>query len=318
LGLSEGAVAVAAFAGAAGLVGGSIDLGATIDRRLPFDSLEFAAVALVVVVGLPMAAAAILSWRGGTKANLLAITAGALLVGWIAVEVLIIRSFSWLQPIFLLAGATIAFVGNRGRHLTWGATDDEIRARMPGDEIPVPSVFSATRAINIEAPPESVWPWLNQVGVGRAGFYSYDFLDNRGLPSSKEVLIGLQNVSPGDLAASMTSRPTPLTSFIVASVEFERSLVWAKNDTVWAWMLVPYDHGTRLLVRLRTGPDWRHPVRSLSSAVLLEVGDFPMMHKMLIGIKDRAESLAAKRERYKVLAWDLRRHRHVESLGVQG
>ena len=299
MGLGEGAVAVAAFAGAVGLVGGSIDLGTSVNRRLPFESPGFAAVALVIVVGLPMAAAAIQSWRGSTKANLLAMAAGALLVGWIAVEVLIIRSFSWLQPTFLLAGAIFAFVGYRGRHLTWGATDDEIRARMPGDEIAAPSVFSATRAINIDAPPESVWPWLNQIGVGRAGFYSYDFLDNRGLPSSKEVLIGFQNVSPGDLAAPMTIRPTPLTSFTVASVDFERSLVWSKSDTVWAWKLVPHGHGTRLLVRLRTGPDWRHPVRSLCSAVLLEVGDFPMMHKMLIGIKDRAESLAAKRERYR-------------------
>src|SRR5690349_6473826 len=57
-------------------------------------------------------------------------------------------------------------------HLRWGATDAEVTAPMPGDElVPEPS-FSATRAITIDAPPEAVWPWLVQLGYGRAGFYS--------------------------------------------------------------------------------------------------------------------------------------------------
>ena len=63
-------------------------------------------------------------------------------------------------------------------HLHWGAIDAEVAAAMPGDElVPEPS-FSATWAITIQAPPELVWPWIVQLGTGRAGFYSYDLFDN--------------------------------------------------------------------------------------------------------------------------------------------
>jgi hypothetical protein len=120
------------------------------------------------------------------------------LVGWIAVEVVVIRSFSWLQPAMAMIGAAIAFAGYRQWNLTWGATHDEVAGPMPGDEIGVPEAFSATRAISIAAPPEAVWPWLAQVGVGRAGFYSYDSLDNRGVPSAREILTGFQQLAVGD------------------------------------------------------------------------------------------------------------------------
>jgi len=100
----------------------------------------------------------------------------------------------------------------------------------------------------------------------------------------------------------MTYPPSPTTSFTVASFEFERALVWAKADGVWAkadgvwaWSLVPDGDGTRLVVRLRTGPDWHHAARSLIGGVLVEVGDFPMMRKMLLGIQERAENLDTAR-----------------------
>jgi hypothetical protein len=93
----------------------------------------------------------------------------------------------------------------------------------------------------------------------------------------------------------MTYPPSPDTSFTVASFEFERTLVWAKAHGVWAWSLDPDGDGTRLVVRLRTGPDWRHAARSPIGGVLVEVGDFPMMRKMLLGIKERAEYLATER-----------------------
>jgi hypothetical protein len=291
----EGAVSLSALAGSAGLASGSIDFGATINGRLPFGSLVLGAVALAVVVGLPMAVACVADWRGAGRANQLSMGAGGLLVGWIVVEVVVTRSFSWLQPTMAMIGAAIGFAGYRQWNLTWGATHDEVAGPMPGDEIGVPAAFSATRAISIAAPPEAVWPWLAQVGVGRAGFYSYDGLDNGGVPSAREILTGFQQVAVGDLAAPMTYPPSPNTSFTVASFEFERALVWAKADGVWAWSLVPDGDGTRLVVRLLTGPDWRHAARSLIGGVLVEVGDFPMMRKMLLGIKERAECLATAR-----------------------
>jgi hypothetical protein len=62
----------------------------------------------------------------------------------------------------------------RRRHLRWGATDDEIRASMPGDEVITKPMYLATRAITINAPPSAVWPWLVQVGCLRAGFYAHE------------------------------------------------------------------------------------------------------------------------------------------------
>ena len=62
--------------------------------------------------------------------------------------------------------------------LRWGATDDEVKCTMPGDDIVQKPNFVATRAVSIEAPPTEVWKWIVQIGSGRAGFYSIDFIDN--------------------------------------------------------------------------------------------------------------------------------------------
>lgn len=292
LAIAEAVVAVAAIAGSLGLIVRSIDLGSTINARLPFESPRFGGGALFLVVGVPMIWAAIGAWRGSRLANVWAMSAGALLMGWIAVEFGVIQAFSWLQPTLFACGAAIAIAGYRGWHLTWGSRDEEIEADMPGDEIAVPSRFTATRALTIDAPPMAVWPWLTQVGRGRAGFYSYDVLDNGGRRSATAVLPEFQRVAAGDLAAPMSNPPSSSTSFVVASVDEGKSLVWAKGDAVWTWQLAPEGAGTRLVVRLRRGAMPGHPVRSVMGAALLEIGDFPMMQMMLRGIRDRAESLA--------------------------
>ena len=81
-----------------------------------------------------------------------------------------------------VAGAAAAFLVYRHWHQRWGATADEVHGLLPGDAVvPVPR-FQATRAVTIDAPPEAVWPWLVQIGRGRAGFYAYDRLDNAGVP----------------------------------------------------------------------------------------------------------------------------------------
>ena len=68
----------------------------------------------------------------------------------------------------------------RRHHQRWGATDEEVRASMPGDELISDVAYLATRAITIDAPPEAVWPWLVQVGCLKAGYYANDLLDNLG------------------------------------------------------------------------------------------------------------------------------------------
>lgn len=135
---AESLVAIGAIAGSLGLIVRSIDLGATINARLPFESPPFGGGALFVIVGIPMGTAAIGAWRGWRRADLWAIGAGVLLMGWIMVEVAVIQSFSWLQPTFFVCGAAIAFSGYRRWHLSRGSTDDEVECQMPGDEIEVP------------------------------------------------------------------------------------------------------------------------------------------------------------------------------------
>lgn len=160
---------------------------------------------------------------------------------------------------------------------------------MPGDDLLPTASFSATRAVDIDAPPDRVWPWLVQVGRGRAGFYSYDVLDNGGRPSARRILPQFQDPGQGDLAAPMTAAPGRSTSFRVTVARAPSILVWSKPDSTWCWMLSPTAaHGTRLVTRLRT----RYrlgPLLPLSLA-LMEIADFPMMRRMLLGIRERAES----------------------------
>ena len=83
--------------------------------------------------------------------------------------------------------------------LRWGATDEELDRPMPGDEIVERPTFNATRAVTIAARPEEIWPWIVQMGVTRAGWYSYDLLDNLGRPSAQGIFPQLQNPMIGDV-----------------------------------------------------------------------------------------------------------------------
>ena len=72
----------------------------------------------------------------------------------------------------------------------WGATPDEIDGHVVGDELCVDARLVATRSITIAAPPTEVFAWLRQMGFGRAGWYSYDLLDNLGRRRSEERRVG--------------------------------------------------------------------------------------------------------------------------------
>src|SRR6478752_4152733 len=82
-----------------------------------------------------------------------------------------------LPPVVACAAA-LGVVTLRWSSLHWGATTEETRERLPGDEILRDPGLVATRAITIEAPPEEVWRWVVQMGADRGGFYSYDRLEN--------------------------------------------------------------------------------------------------------------------------------------------
>ena len=105
--------AVAAWVGAAGLIAGSTDFGDTLNRRLPFDSVALAGIALAVIVAVPLTALAWSAWAGHPRTLDLSLLVGVTLIGWILVQVLVLRAVSLFQPAYLAVGAW--FVAESGR-----------------------------------------------------------------------------------------------------------------------------------------------------------------------------------------------------------
>jgi hypothetical protein len=180
-------------------------------------------------------------------------------------------------------------------HLRWGATDQEVQGPMPGDDIVPKASLNATRAITIDAPPELVWPWIVQMGYRRAGFYTYALLDNAGLESADRILEEYQPPRMGDWMP-MAKKVSETTAFKVKAFAINEWLLWEKPDSTWAWKLVPLEGGrTRLISRLKQQYAWKTPGSAILTLVLLEFGDFPMMRRVLKGIKARAEGLNVQR-----------------------
>jgi hypothetical protein len=168
----------------------------------------------------------------------------------------------------------------------WGATDAEVAAALPGDEL-IPDADSTTRAITIAAPPERVWPWLVQLGYGRAGWYSYDWIDNDGRRSADRVLPELQDLRVGDqilMVPGMGPR--------VRAIEPARHLLSGDVEgSTWCLALRPVPGGTRLVSRWRVR--WSPTPATALWILLSDPGAFVMERKMLKGIKARAERAAA-------------------------
>jgi hypothetical protein len=178
-------------------------------------------------------------------------------------------------------------------HLRWGATDEEVRGPMPGDEIVPKASFYATRAITIDAPPDAVWPWIVQMGYRRAGFYTYDLLDNAGYESANRILEEYQPPRIGDWMP-MYKKVNETTAFRVKGFVTNEWLLWEKPDSAWSWKLISLEGGrTRLISRLKQRYAWEALGSAIFTLVLLEFGDFPMMRRVLTRIKARAERLSA-------------------------
>jgi hypothetical protein len=179
--------------------------------------------------------------------------------------------------------------------LRWGATDTEVSRSLPGDDLLGKPTFNATRAITIDARPENVWSWLVQVGVKRGGWYSYDLLDNLGHPSARSIIPSLQNIGVGDVLAMS---PDGKQGMHVIALDPPRSMIWGTpGQTTWAWVLDPLpEGGTRVITRVRAVYHWMSP--TIVFSMLIEFADIWMIRKMLLNVKQRAES----RERVEVLA----------------
>jgi hypothetical protein len=180
-------------------------------------------------------------------------------------------------------------------HTNWGATTEEVSARLAGDDLIDGADVIANRAIKIEAPAAHVWPWLVQMGPGRGGAYTYDWVENLfGLrmhsadaihPEWQQLrLDDTPSVPPGE-------QPGP-HAMLVRVLDPERTLVTASADGTWVWgfYLFPGDGGTRLLSRntIKTGSSLGAKI----GMALMSPGSWAMERKMLLGIKERAESLA--------------------------
>jgi hypothetical protein len=180
-------------------------------------------------------------------------------------------------------------------HLRWGATDQESDEPLSGDDLIPTFSLSATRGITIRARCDQVWPWIVQLGQGRGGFYSYDFLENIvgcDIRSADRIVPEWQDVNVGE-----EIKLHPRVALQIAALEPGRSLVIRgavpmgntppPYDFTWAFVLREQsDSTTRLLVRERyVYTRWWAPL--LVEPV--EAVSFLMSQKMLRGIRARAE-----------------------------
>jgi len=195
----------------------------------------------------------------------------------------------------LVAAAVLAAVAYRfllrRRFMTWGATEAEAAARLPGDELLEDAAGVATRAITIGAPASAVWPWLAQMGPSpRGGAYTYDWIENLlglDMHSADQVLPEFQEPQVGDELSYGANQMR------FERVEPERVLALRSTDGNWVWSFVldEQDGATRLISRNRFRlPRYRDKVGMLP----MEPGSLVMERKMLRGIKERAERLAAR------------------------
>jgi hypothetical protein len=222
---------------------------------------------------------------------------------------------------------TVYFLVVRPRVRGWGIDPAEVELPLPGDDLVADPSAMETRGLTIDAPPSAIWPWLVQMGYERAGWYSYDTLDNKGA-SVDHIVPELQHIAVGDIM------PThPGGGFVVKHVEPERALVLYSDTEIvreqarlaaeqgtdelptpglkasgmmlsasypefaasWAFFLRPTDEGmTRLIERFRAQAPGSGPIKAVMGEVM-GTGIVLMTRKQLLGIKARVEGALVER-----------------------
>jgi pimeloyl-ACP methyl ester carboxylesterase len=176
------------------------------------------------------------------------------------------------------------------------ATREERTRVLPGDERIPQAIDTLTHAVTIRRAPHDVWPWLVQMGAGtRAGWYSYDWLDNGRHPSATRILPELQHPTIGTIFPAL---PGANEGFTLLAIEPERVLMlgWRAPDgtTEVTWTFVLEDAArsvTRLLVRARGGPGYRfHGLPLVLTRLVVRVVHFIMQRKQLLSIARRVET----------------------------
>ena len=195
----------------------------------------------------------------------------------------------------ILALAVLYWFPVRRWMARWGTTPSDLTRVMAGDSLIVDPTYSGTMAVIVNAPPEHIWPWLVQMGYQRGGLYSYDWLDRLfgflDRPSATRILPEFQHLAVGDTIPLGQGPAWP-----VAAIEPRRALVLDMRnmggiDWVWQFGLYPVDEKRTLLVsrsRVHARTVWAW---LLTSAI--EPAGFVMTRRMLLGLKQRAETLSS-------------------------
>jgi hypothetical protein len=179
-------------------------------------------------------------------------------------------------------------LGLRDVAMTWGTIGDEASRPLPGDALIPTAQRMTTRAIFIPAPPEAVFPWVSQLGAGRAAFYSHVWLERAiGCDlTNGDALVPAWQLAVGDLVRLCPEGSGPPIAYVVKELSPPQALVLAVEEhgmaaTTWTFTVAPVPGGTRLISRNRTGvaQGWQE---------LIEPGVFLMETGMLRGIRDRA------------------------------
>ena len=208
------------------------------------------------------------------------------------------------------AGGLLYWLTVRRWQLQWGATTQELRASLPGDDLVAEPNYVTTRAVTINALPGAVWPWIVQLGQGRGGFYTYDRFEQiagTGIRSADRVLPEFQDLHLGDsIPLSPAGGPRvailepgrTLVLHDIMDLRTGRSIPPDAQTTLaihWTWCFV-LEHGdhlsTRLLVRTRAALMPRL-VCVPASILVLEPVHFLMERGMLLGIRSRAQGSAS-------------------------
>ncbi len=199
-----------------------------------------------------------------------------------------------------------------GRRRRWGATEDEVQRVWPGDDLVPQLKGEYMHAITINASAANIWPWLVQIGQGRGGFYSYEFLENLigcKMCNANEIIPELQILKVGD---SIPMHPTMGSPYKVATINPVHSLVLLiREDTKtgktfelsdklpetyqnmsWLFFIEEHDDGTTRLIS-RSRNDWNQSLGNTLFFGIFGPITLEMDRKMLLGIKKRVEIAGA-------------------------
>ena len=206
---------------------------------------------------------------------------------------------AWIVLLFILAAFYFAWI--REYQMNWGATAEDVSRYMAGDELHENPRFDATRAVEINATPEQIWPWIVQIGYRKGGFYGFDKLDNGGYPSAEHIIPEYQNLKVGDSIPSGEYTRGELKGELfylleVVEMEPEKSMLWVFLGTpwigaTWSWGLYRIDDKrTKLVSRLRQNYAF-NSFEAIVAWSFIDTIEILMMRTTLLGIKRRAENI---------------------------